>query len=651
MMQQLAAKQSDIAGLGIGKEDTPVSLLQVPQPEGSHAGFGDVYREASAASSAVSRKALPADTKKSAEVVGPKEDRLHHTDSHVKSEAAEAAERSDEPSVPVSKTGQKPTEAKAAPQDEPEGTQTADVPSDDELEKLVSDEHTDVDWLAYVDAVKSASEKLDANTPVSTLDDSVIGESVSYSEQFEIAGVVIEQNVNAESDSEPVVTVNSEEEASLSATKNDTGVNPDEQMNDNAVMESSTLSALPEQQDQTLLDVMKALDDALTSAGRAVQKPTPETLKTALQSLKSQTEQGSVQRRIIDNMLTAITHAESISQDSGEQASSETAALIANELLALSQRATAPRDTQTRASLPDSVSRAPSSATEPLQVLTEDLMTLSSASVETVTDTLQTAVTSLLAGASDEVQQSVKASLTAGMTEMQQQLTKGHEPGIDLKVLIQQALAEAGVSQSQAQAVVTQIEQQAAQLHQTVTAAQQSLQQIVANQVASADTVIQENSQVRAESGKALHGGDLADKPVNIHKAEGQQQLQEKIRWMVNSRTSLAEIRLDPPELGSMQVRVSMNGDAASVSFVVQSAQARDALNDAMPRLREMFAEQGVTLGESFVSQEQQDQGASPEDGSAGGGNGEFAADAEDEMPASEQRLTRNELGGIDYYA
>ena len=70
-----------------------------------------------------------------------------------------------------------------------------------------------------------------------------------------------------------------------------------------------------------------------------------------------------------------------------------------------------------------------------------------------------------------------------------------------------------------------------------------------------------------------------ADKAVNIIKSEGQQQLTEKVRWMVNARNPSAEIRLDPPDLGSMQIKVNMNGDNAQVSFTVQSATAKEALD------------------------------------------------------------------------
>lgn len=102
-----------------------------------------------------------------------------------------------------------------------------------------------------------------------------------------------------------------------------------------------------------------------------------------------------------------------------------------------------------------------------------------------------------------------------------------------------------------------------------------------------------------------------------------------------------------------MQVRVNVSGDSASVNFIVQSPQARDALAQAEPRLREMLAEQGINLGESFVSQQQQGNGETGEHGqSSGSGHGsEFADGGDEDMQVTEQQLTRRAQGGIDDYA
>ena len=70
----------------------------------------------------------------------------------------------------------------------------------------------------------------------------------------------------------------------------------------------------------------------------------------------------------------------------------------------------------------------------------------------------------------------------------------------------------------------------------------------------------------------------------------------------------VAEIQLDPPELGSLKVRVNINQDQVSLNFTSPHAHVRDAVEQSMPRLREMFAEQGLALQDSSVSDQSSDQ-------------------------------------------
>ncbi|WP_168161553.1 flagellar hook-length control protein FliK [Ectothiorhodospira sp. BSL-9] len=75
-----------------------------------------------------------------------------------------------------------------------------------------------------------------------------------------------------------------------------------------------------------------------------------------------------------------------------------------------------------------------------------------------------------------------------------------------------------------------------------------------------------------------------------------------RVLWMVNQNVQGAELRLNPPHLGPLEIRVSMEGDRANVQFLAAHAVTRDALDAAMPRLREMFAESGVQLGDVDIS-------------------------------------------------
>ena len=253
-------------------------------------------------------------------------------------------------------------------------------------------------------------------------------------------------------------------------------------------------------------------------------------------------------------------------------------------------------------------------------------------------------------------QQAVKANIIAGINEFQQQVQQGREPGIDLSAIVADAAKEAQLSIDVAASLTAKVDTQASQFLQLVNNAQSTAAQVLQAQFTQTDTVMNENNQLRSEASKTQQQFEGFDKAVNIHKPEGQQQLNEKIRWMVNARNTMAEIRLDPPELGSMQVRVNVSGDAASVSFVVQSQQAKDALAEAMPRLRDMLSEQGIELSDAQV---RKDNSSGNESGQQFANNSSTStgdqnsanSDGMDESAAIEQSITREMKGGIDYYA
>ncbi|WP_188861654.1 flagellar hook-length control protein FliK [Marinobacterium nitratireducens] len=76
----------------------------------------------------------------------------------------------------------------------------------------------------------------------------------------------------------------------------------------------------------------------------------------------------------------------------------------------------------------------------------------------------------------------------------------------------------------------------------------------------------------------------------------------ERLLMLSAGGVQMAEIQLDPPELGSLQVRLLVQHDQVSLSISSPHAQVRDALEQQMPRLREMLAEQGLNLDSSTVA-------------------------------------------------
>lgn len=83
----------------------------------------------------------------------------------------------------------------------------------------------------------------------------------------------------------------------------------------------------------------------------------------------------------------------------------------------------------------------------------------------------------------------------------------------------------------------------------------------------------------------------------------------ERVVWIAKNDQQLAQININPPQLGPVQITVNINGDQASINFASPHAEVRKAIEDAMPNLRDMLASSGISLGQSSVgSQLQQEQ-------------------------------------------
>ncbi|MGH1431707.1 MAG: flagellar hook-length control protein FliK [Neptuniibacter sp.] len=127
--------------------------------------------------------------------------------------------------------------------------------------------------------------------------------------------------------------------------------------------------------------------------------------------------------------------------------------------------------------------------------------------------------------------------------------------------------------------------------------------------------------------------------------------LAERAVMVAAQNTNVAQIQLDPPELGSLNIRVQINQDQVSLNFTSPHAHVRDAVEQSLPRLREMFAEQGLALNESSVS-DQQSGGASKEEmaGEGQGGEGGYLGQSVEDDIIEGSGAARS-MSLVDYYA
>ena len=247
------------------------------------------------------------------------------------------------------------------------------------------------------------------------------------------------------------------------------------------------------------------------------------------------------------------------------------------------------------------------------------------------------------------------SALKSGLEEYKDQLSQGREPGIDLKALVSDALAKTSDNGVTSKAPIN-FEQMVKNVSQVLDFAQTINRTIEHNSEQTYNVTSRDIAQIQGEQSKQIQLNQFEskfDKAINIAKPEGHQQLAEKVRWMMNTKNLVAEIRLDPAELGSMHVKVVMTGESATVNFVVQSQQARDAVDNATPRLKEMLAEKGIELGQSSVRQQSDgQQGQDDRESAKQSSNGSVEAEDVDmpEQVLAQQNIVNGALGGIDYF-
>jgi len=101
--------------------------------------------------------------------------------------------------------------------------------------------------------------------------------------------------------------------------------------------------------------------------------------------------------------------------------------------------------------------------------------------------------------------------------------------------------------------------------------------------------------------------------PTNIQNPNWSQQMAQQVSYMIKGGFQQAEIKLNPAHLGPMEIKLMINDDQASINFVAQHAPVRDALDNALPRLKEMLEQQGLNLSDVDVSTQSEQQQANAE--------------------------------------
>jgi flagellar hook-length control protein FliK len=104
-------------------------------------------------------------------------------------------------------------------------------------------------------------------------------------------------------------------------------------------------------------------------------------------------------------------------------------------------------------------------------------------------------------------------------------------------------------------------------------------------------------------SASALPTSTAAPAPLQpmANAATWAQNLGDRVLLLADQGTQQATLHLQPEHLGPLQIHIQLDDGTAQVSFSVHHPDTRAAVTDALPKLREMFNEQGLTLLQANV--------------------------------------------------
>ncbi len=133
------------------------------------------------------------------------------------------------------------------------------------------------------------------------------------------------------------------------------------------------------------------------------------------------------------------------------------------------------------------------------------------------------------------------------------------------------------------------------------------------------------------------------------------QALGQRITYMANNKVQEAKITLNPEKLGSIQIKLNIDKDSQlHVSMTAQQGTTREAIENAMPRLREILDAAGIGLGSLDVRDESafaKDQNQDASQGGKDSGLNGSLTDADDEEMTETAPIEIATDNLVDYYA
>jgi len=223
----------------------------------------------------------------------------------------------------------------------------------------------------------------------------------------------------------------------------------------------------------------------------------------------------------------------------------------------------------------------------------------------------------------------------------------------------------AGVQPSAGEAADLRSVQQAAQAAQGATPTDPARLQAQAREVTAAAPAPAEPApavtQLQAQAAKldALNPAAApADRiPARVGTQAWDNQISQRVVYMIGKEQS-ATLTLNPPDLGPVQIVLNVSNEQTTVAFSSNQLEVRQALENALPRLRDMMSDSGIALGNATVDagvadgrQAQQDGERRNRGGDGGAGRDGGNVAASDTARTVTRTIAAGNRGGVDIFA
>lgn len=181
--------------------------------------------------------------------------------------------------------------------------------------------------------------------------------------------------------------------------------------------------------------------------------------------------------------------------------------------------------------------------------------------------------------------QSTAAFLQAGAAAETEELETTELSELDSLGLEMDVGEDAKLTQVLAQSVAAQ----------TKAEAKQAPAQLVGEVKTGVENTARNETLMRAESVQQANAArQVPGQPLAMNQPGWSKELTDKVMWMSSQNLKSAEIKLNPAELGRLDIRVQVNSDQTQITFTSAHAGVRESLESQSFRLRELMAQQGM---------------------------------------------------------